>query len=203
MYRIHILFRSRKMELLEFKKILLEKDPEQIVCGFLESKTIAAFQEDQYKNFCEEITCSFEKVESVRIMGSGNYKFSLNPDNIYREFNERSDIDTVIISSHEFQRNWEELRKYNRSKWYTLGKNQKEKLMRNGQNIYSGFVSPLWIPDKSNRLRFKFIRTRNRLSIQFDSREVNMLFFKNYEEVIDYYKRSVMSAKRELLKNGL
>ena len=191
------------MELLEFKKILLEEDSEQIVSDFLENNIIAAFQEHQYTKFCEQTTSSFEDVELVRIMGSGNYKFSLNPDNNYREFNDKSDIDTVIISPQEFQRTWEELRAYHRNKWYTLNMNQKEKLKRNGQNIYSGFVSPLWIPDPSNQLRFKFIRTKNRLSSLFGYREVNMLFFKNYEEVIDYYKRSVMLAKRELLKNGI
>lgn len=191
------------MEILEFKRLLLEEEPEDVVSNFLGNDIIAAFSKDQYTKFCDQTKGCFEDVELVRIMGSGNYKFSLNPDNIYREFNDESDIDTVIISPYEFQRTWEELRTYHRNRWYTLNGYQKEKLKRNGQNIYSGFVSPLWIPDHSNQLRFKFIRTKNRISSLFDYREVNMLIFNNYEEVIDYYKRSVMLAKKELLKNGI
>lgn len=186
------------MDLLEFKQFLRTHEPEEVVAILLESNFVEAFQEEQYQQFCEEVASKFEDVEMVKIMGSGNHKFSLNPLNNFKEFHEDSDIDTVIISLKEFNRVWEELRGYHRNKWYILGAKKREQLLRNGQNIYSGFVSPLWIPEKLNESRFNFIRIKNDLSNNYENRNINMLFFKNYKDVVDYYKRSVMLAKREL-----
>ena len=186
------------MDLLDFKQLLRTNEPEEVVEILLKSDFVEAFSKEQYQQFCEQVASNFDDVEMVKIMGSGNHKFSLNPINNFREFHDGSDIDTVIISPKEFNRVWEELRTYHRSKWYILGQKQRSELLRSGQNVYAGFISPLWIPEKQNASRFNFIRIKSNLSVSYENRNVNMLFFKNYEDVIDYYKRSVILAKRGL-----
>ncbi|SDX02909.1 hypothetical protein SAMN04489725_1332 [Alicyclobacillus hesperidum] len=170
--------------------------PEELVGYYLDREEIAACSAAEYMTFCQEVSQLFSGVEAVRIMGSGNWGFSLNPDKNLKEFDQWSDIDTVIISPVEFNDTWSELRKFHRSKWYVLNKRQRDELNRNGQNIYAGFVSPLWIPQKGNRCRYRFIQILQSLrSDVLGSRKVNALFFKSREEVIDYYKRGVVKLR--------
>lgn len=190
------------MELTEFKSFIREEEPEYIASHFYKSQTIHAYDDSKYTDFCSTVTDMFQSVTDVRIMGSGNWKFSLNPDNNFREFHAGSDIDTVVVSPFEYEKAWLELRKFHQMKWYSLNKEQRDRLNRNGQNVYAGFASPLWIPDKKNALRFDFIRRKGRLAGTF-GREINMLFFKNHDEVLDYYKRGIIIAKRRLQKNGI
>lgn len=191
------------MDIEDFKALLLQETPERIVSYFLTTDDIAACPKVNYSKFCEAASKQFQDVEDVRIMGSGNWGFSLNPDKNFRPFNDESDIDTVIISSREFENTWSELRTYHRNKYYSLSHYQKQRLKRNGENVYSGFISPLWIPDVGNQMRFRFIKTKSSLSSLMDYREVNMLIFKNRDEVIDYYKRGIMVAKGGFLKDGV
>lgn len=48
--------------------------------------------------------------KAITFTGSAAVGVSLNPDKDFREFNERSDIDVAIISSHYFDISWHHLR---------------------------------------------------------------------------------------------
>lgn len=182
----------------DIKRILTSSmEPSKVVHKIYYNNEIAACSEQDYQHFRDCVAGLFESVEDVRIMGSGNYGFSLNPDKLYQPFRDSSDIDTVVISKKEFNSTWGEIRNYHRHKWYSIGSYQREQLLRNGQNIYAGFISPKWIPDKSNKMRFRFIQLLETIPGELvNFKKINMLFFKDLDEVFDYYKRSIMTIRR-------
>lgn len=185
--------------LTDFKNFLKTSTPEDILNNFIENQNLVCCNQKDFVNFKGLVTQSFSGVEDVIIMGSGNYGYSLNPRNDFSLFHEGSDIDVAIISYKEFHDTWDELRHYHRSKWYELGDFKKTQLKRNGENVYSGFISPKWIPETKNKLRFRFIDTIAKMPGHiFGYRDINMLFFKSKEELKDYYKRGITIAKGKL-----
>ena len=137
-------------------------------------------------------------------MGSGNWGFSLHPDKALREFGATSDIDIAVISAEQFHKTWEELRRVHRSLWYTFPFGVRAKLRRNAEDVYSGFITPAWIPGPQSELRFRFKLILNRLRDKsIDFKPVKMLFFKNNDEAIDYYKRGFLLAKRKVERNEI
>ncbi len=184
------------MKVEEFTRQLRSYGPQRLVELLLDSEDIAACSSKDYKVFRDFFSSKFSGVQDVRIMGSGNWGFSLNPIKLFRPFNLNSDIDTVIISDEEFHSTWDELRKYHRNYWYGLSNEQRNSLRRNGENVYSGFISPLWIPHKGNRIRFRFISLISKSPDYLVGRRViKAVIFRNREEVIDYYKRSIITLR--------
>jgi hypothetical protein len=69
--------------------------------------------------------------------------------------------------------------------------------MRKGQDVYSGFACPVWIPEKGHPKVYAFKSMLNKLSgPAIGYREVKMMYFKNEVEMIDYYRRGFTIAKR-------
>ena len=179
--------------------------PDELAENYLNSNAITAFQDaDKYLRFKERVKFSFSGVEFVSVVGNGNWQYSLNPFKEFKEFDDTSDIDVAVISPEQYNITWEELRKIHRSKWYTFSQKVKEKLRRNSENIYSGFISPIWIPVDRCQLRYDFRRILNKLSDKsINYKPVKMLFFKNYVETIDYYKRGFINAKTRIQGNEI
>lgn len=149
-----------------------------------------------YKSFLDEVRVDYPLSERIAIMGSGNWKFSLNPDKHFSEYHIKSDIDIAIICRASFEQAWEELRTYHRQNFYRLRIEKKIQLKRNGENVYSGFVSPKWIPGKSS-VNFKYALNSNKYSNEIIGyRNVNMMYFKNSDEALDYYKRGFRLARQ-------
>lgn len=186
-------------DLQEFKSFIKESIPEDTVDFFAQNDEVACCDKDIYSFFKDYIAKEFAGVENVIIMGSGNWGFSLNPYKIFSRYSKQSDIDVAIISKLEFTDTWQELRYYHRSRWYQLGKTEQDRIKRNGENVYSGFISPKWIPEKGNKVRFRFLNKIEQIPQDlFDYRDINMMFFKDYEELVDYYKRGFINARRKL-----
>jgi hypothetical protein len=132
-------------------------------------------------------------------VGSGNWTFSLNPYKSFRAFHEKSDIDVAVISASLFHSTWEELRRVHRQLWVQLDTDARKSLLRNGENVYGGFVCPQWIPGPKSNHRFEYVKMLNRLSnVSPGRREVKMMYFKNRDEAIDYYQRGFRYAKRNM-----
>ncbi|MDH5561534.1 MAG: hypothetical protein OEY59_11855 [Deltaproteobacteria bacterium] len=149
--------------------------------------------------FFGAIKTDWPEISEIQCAGTSNWKYSLNPHKSFRLFSELSDIDVIAISEELFNTTWERMRILHRQRWYELPFFKREGLRRNGENIYSGFVCPKWIPSQHDALRFRFLTCLDRYSIaEVGFRSVNMFFFKNKYEVIDYYRRSVEIAKRGL-----
>lgn len=192
------------MSIEDFKKIISIQDPKDTVeeCLF-RPFTHAIPNKNDYSAYTGLISCDYKQAEHIAIMGSGNWGYSLNPDKILRPFCDNSDIDLVIICYATFIKTWNELRNYHRKNYYLLNEDQRKKIKRNGENVYSGFVSPKWIFDRRSPMRFAYEINSNRYANEYvNYRTVNMMYFKNTEETIDYYARGFRSAK-EAIKNGI
>jgi hypothetical protein len=184
----------------EFFDLIRSHGPDALVERFLASETVAAFQTpDAYGVFRNRIALELPFTESVYLVGSGNWGYSLNPDKGFKPFDTASDIDVAIVTPRLFEETWHLIREVHRSSWYLLDNLQRQRLLRNGQNIYSGFVSPKWLPDRSSPHRFRFIRLLNRLSDHAVAhRRVTALYFKDKTEVADYYRRGFSIAKSKV-----
>lgn len=152
--------------------------------------------ETGYKAFLDKVRENYPSSEHIAIMGSGNWKFSLNPEKNFSEFSIKSDIDIAIICRESFEETWSELREHHRDSYYLLSFNQRNMLKRHGENVYSGFVSPKWLPEKS-KMRFAYSLNSNNYSNEaVGFRKINMMYFKNQDETLDYYKRGFVLAKK-------
>jgi hypothetical protein len=187
----------------EFKELIRTSSPSTLAGDFLVAAETAVFGDlHEYASFKDRVTVSLGKVEFVAIVGSGNWRYSLNPDKNFRSFSRQSDIDVAVVSSDRFHSIWEDMRRMHRQHYYGLSQQERERLKRNGENVYSGFISPLWVPDRTVRRpqHFQHKRLLNMLSdASVGHRDVKMLFFKSTEEAVDYYARGFVIAKRKLL----
>ena len=167
---------------------------ESTVDELLSVQQVAACKTPQdYATFRNYVELAYPNGEAVFIAGSGNWGFSLNPRNNLRPFGQHSDIDVGVVNLDWYNQTWEQLRTFQRRYFYQLSPKVQSELRRNGENVYSGFVSPTWIPEKGNNFRFAHSKVLNALRSQLVGfLPVKMLFFKNRIEAIDYYKRGAL-----------
>jgi len=188
------------MNIEDFKKILVSDNSIDIVKKYLYHDSIHAISDDdEYAGYINCIGSDYIDADHISVMGSANWCFSLHPEKKFRPFNDKSDIDIVIVCLRSFMETWEELRGYHRNNYYLLSQFDRNKLRRNGENVYSGFISPKWIVDKTSKLRFKYeIKTNSYSNKIVGYRKVNMMYFKNTTEAIDYYVRGFRLAKNRI-----
>lgn len=184
----------------QFLQLIRSERPESLVNRFLSADLVAAFETAHaYDQFKDRVSGEFALTEAVFLVGSGNWGYSLNPDKGFKAFDMNSDIDVAVIAPQLFEETWGLIRDFHRSAWYRLDHGQRQRLRRNGENVYAGFVSPSWIPDRANLHRFNFIRVLNRLSDHAVAyRKVTALYFKNEAELADYYARGFSIAKSKV-----
>ena len=182
----------------EFRRALAIGEPSELAREFVFSATVHALPDEAaYESFREKIRTALPETEYVSIVGSGNWRYSLNPEKLLTEYHKKSDIDVAAVSSRLYHETWDEMRRIQRDKWYTLDFNTKSRLVRNGQNIYSGFACPVWIPQFGHPKVYHFKSMLNKLSgPEIGHREVKMMYFRNDVELIDYYRRGFAEAKR-------
>jgi hypothetical protein len=184
----------------EFQELIKAKAPNELAGTFLQAATVVLFASDEeYSEFRIDVGKAVKDCETVAVVGSGNWRFSLNPDKAFKEFDDASDVDVAIVSSAHYLRLWDEMRRIHRDKFYTLSVFERSRLRRNGENVYAGFVSPFWIPDAAAPLRFEYKKILNELSDgRVSYRPVKVLIFKNQAEAVDYYARGFVLARRAL-----
>lgn len=195
-----MLERAFTVELDEFCKMIRGKSASALADDFLKRNVVAAFPDEQrYQQYKAAVTVRYPNAESVVVAGTANWLFSLNPNKGFKTFDKSSDVDTVVVSNHHFLEAWEEVRKFHRTRGYSLPREVQDRLRRNGENVYSGFVSPTWIPDQANRFRYDHERALNALSNKdVEFKPVKMLFFRNWTEAVDYYGRGFRIAKGKI-----
>ena len=169
------------MDINKFIQEILNHQPDIITEKYLKAETVTAFPTASiYENYKDKVRSHIPGVEEVHLVGTGNWRFSLNPNKNFKEFDNSSDIDIAVISYDRFNETWEELRRVHRLHWYTLPGKIKDKINRNALDIYAGFISPDWIPGPVCSLRYQFKRILNRLSDEsVNYKKVKILFFKN------------------------
>jgi len=184
----------------QFLSLVRTQQPDYLVSQYLGATEVAAFPSAAaYSDFKQRVADATRQNAGVYVVGSGNWGYSLNPEKGFKAFDTASDIDVAIVSVELFSQTWEQIRNFHRNSWYAIDHEQRQRLRRNGENIYSGFVSPAWIPERTSPLRFNFLRLLNKLSddsVAF--RKVTALYFRNDAEVADYYRRGFMLAKQKV-----
>ncbi|HWQ88602.1 MAG TPA: hypothetical protein VN374_01345 [Desulfitobacteriaceae bacterium] len=172
----------------------------ELVSQWLKNPIPHVFRDtDGRDRFFSAIQADWPEITMIQCAGTANWKYSLNPNKGFRPFCASSDIDVISISEDLFESTWDRMRSIHRNRWYELPHGQRNELRRNGENVYSGFACPKWIPSKIDSLRFKFLNSLDRYSTSdVGFRDVNMYFFRNIHEAIDYYRRGVESAKRRI-----
>ena len=185
------------MEKQEFLSDVCKRPARELANFYFASQECAAFDSaEHYRWFTRLVQQEVGGNPEVAVVGTGNWKYSLNPNKGFKTFDDKSDIDVAVVSPELFHVTWDELRQVHRKTWYAINKTAKESLLRNGENVYCGFVSPKWIPGPTNGFRYEHLSMLNRLSNQSPGkREVKMIFFKNSSEAIDYYRRGFQLAK--------
>jgi hypothetical protein len=182
----------------EFLDRIRAESPADLAWEYLTSASVCLFGEDQrYAEFRARVSSLVPAVDRVAVVGSGNWRYSLNPHKGFREFCSKSDVDVAIVSTARFQEFWEEMRRHHRTHFYTLPPNERERIRRNGENVYSGFISPAWIPNRDSRRSYEYHRLLDSLSDRsVGFLKVKMMFFKNDTEAVDYYARGFWLAKK-------
>lgn len=163
---------------------------------FCRNEAVAFDNAAHYQEFVALVQEEVGGGPEVAVVGTGNWQYSLNPYKSFKRFDEKSDIDVAVISADMFHNTWDAIRRVHRRTWWGINKDARCSFLRNGENVYCGFVSPKWIPGAIDSFRFEHITMLNRLSnLSPGKREVKMMFFKNQTEAIDYYRRGFQLAK--------
>lgn len=184
------------MDVIEFKKFLKSQPPKDIARELVSKTLIHALDsEEKYTEYKELVLSDHGNAYRVAIVGSANWKFSLNPQKNFSVFHAKSDIDIAIICAENYLATWDELRSFHRNKYYSLDEPGRLALRRNGENVYSGFVSPKYIPTLRSKVRQRYEKLTNKYSNRMVGfKTVNMMYFRNMEETIDYYVRGIRAA---------
>ncbi len=187
------------MNLKEVKEIICQNNLQDALNYFLFRDSIAAFESpDLYKSYISDIMKDFPKAESIIIGGSGNWGYSFNPKNMFRKFSDGSDIDLIIVSEEHFMETWEVIRSYHRDYFYKISYFIRNNLRRHGEDIYSGFITPKWLPDKTAKHYVEYLEITNKHSNKLVKyRTVNLMYFKNKFELLDYYRRSFLKVRKK------
>ncbi len=167
-------------------------DIKEAVEYFLFRESIPAIPvPEEYEKYRKHVGVDHPKAKRVLIGGSGNWGFSFNPTKLYRPFGDMSDIDLVVVSASDFLNSWNNMREYHRKNWHLIGFENQNALRRSGENVYSGFITPKWIPDIKSPFRIKYEEMVNSYSNHLVGyKEVNLMYFRNDTELVDYYTRS-------------
>lgn len=186
----------------EFRAWLIDGEPLQLASEFCLGDSVHALAGPaEYEQFRCKVATQLPPAEFIAIVGSGNWRFSLNPEKLLAEYHAKSDIDVAVVSQELYQSTWDEMRKLHRDRWYTLPETARKKLARNGQNVYAGFACPAWLPERGHPTVYSFKSMLNRLTgPELGYREVKMMYFKNQTEMIDYYRRGFEDAKRGIAR---
>lgn len=188
----------------DFLAFIRSAPPHDIVKECLERPFVHAIPvEADYADYIDLIKKDYPNATQIAIMGSGNWKFSLNPKNNLSEFHKGSDIDVSIVCKTSFNATWEELRQYHRRNYYLLSQAAQLELRRKGENIYSGFVTPKWLLGQTSTRLAYYMNTNRYSNTKVGYRTVNMMYFKDTDEVLDYYVRGFRQASRKANKYGI
>ncbi|WP_460115762.1 hypothetical protein [Pseudomonas sp. H2_D02] len=186
------------MDAKEFKRFIGSQSPKIIAEELILKTSIHAIScEANYKAYKDLILADHKNAYCIAIVGSANWKFSLNPRKNLSEFHQKSDIDVAIICAESYLQTWDELRSHHRNSYYSLDMEGRLALRRHGEDVYSGFVSPKWVPSLKSEVRQRYEKLTNKYSNNtVGFKAVNMMYFRNMEETIDYYVRGIRAVKK-------
>ena len=131
---------------------------------------------------------------NISIVGSAKTKFSFSPYKNFKEFNDESDFDLIIVSHKDFTSLWGAYREISQET-FLHGFNSKS------ANIFNGFIS---VKDDDetygNRVlqawQRKILNFKAELQLKFKiSHEVNYRIYADWESVQDYHIKGISKLK--------
>ncbi len=188
----------------EFKGKLLSDDIRDVyqryllghdIWYFREKKSSASFAKDydEFKLFMSK-TLGVH-VNNIAIVGSAKMGFSLSPDKDYRDFNDESDIDLVLVSDGIYKSSWMAFIELH-------SKNYLPSYAPVAKNIFKGFVS---LKELDIRADFFDNWSRKVEPLKKDiqtvfgiSNDINYRIYDSWESVERYHMAGLNSLKDKL-----
>lgn len=150
---------------------------------------------DEFKKF---ISLKLEvPFNNISIVGSAKTKYSFSPSKKFKEFNDDSDFDLIIVSNYMYSRIWAAYREISQQTYLASYK-------RKCTNIFNGFVS---IKDSDQTYGHEALLEWQRkvrtfkadLQLKFGiQHEINYRIYSDWESVQDYHVRGIAKLKGEL-----
>lgn len=191
------------MESTQLKKLLDTNSISRIVNRNIFSENPICFKEiNKSWELREEIANYFDiHVKNIEIVGSGKLGISLKEESHGKPFNEKSDIDVLIVSNEMFDEAWKDLLKLEK-KYYKLTTTQRAFLAECYDTIPRGFISPDKLPKETNFYNYWW-RVFNDISYKnkYEHRKIRGRLFKNWSFAAKYYSIGLIHFKKGKKEN--
>lgn len=192
------------MDQTEIKEFIDSNNEAEIYYKYLIGQDVWYFQRDggefsaDYDEFKKFISLKLDvPFNNISIVGSAKTRYSFSPSKNFREFNDRSDFDLIIVSKDMYRNIWSAYRQISQQTY-----------LRDYQwkcsNIFNGFVS---IKDSDSTYGNKALQEWQRkvrtfkadLQLKFNIyHEVNYRIYSDWESVQDYHVRGIAKLKGEI-----
>lgn len=192
------------MNEIELKKFIDSNNETEIYYKYLIGQDVWYFQRnggefstdyDEFKKFISiKIGIPFN---NISIVGSAKTKYSFSPSKKFKEFNEKSDFDLIIVSKHLYKKIWSAYREISQQTFLPDFK-------RKCANIFNGFVSikdsdPTHGNEALQEWQRKVRTFKADLQLKFKiQHEINYRIYSDWESVQDYHLRGIAKLKGEV-----
>ena len=139
--------------------------------------------------------------KDICVVGSAHVGFSLSPHNYGEPFNQRSDIDIVVVSPNLFDPSWIDMLTTRRTPWYKLKKRTKDYICehREKYHIYNGWMYPQLVAEVLG-IGTRWVSTFNRISRipELSSITISGRLYRTWEHVRHYHRRGLRKIRNQL-----
>lgn len=176
-----------------YDKYLLGQDVWYFQNNIIEEDPLLYY--DKFKKFISaKLNIHFH---NISIIGSAKTKFSFSPSKEFKEFNENSDFDIVLVSNELYTYFW--------SAFYEISQNQKIKNYSNmTSNIFRKFISvkdddPHFENEDLKNWQRKLSEFKTQLQLEYKIYcDVNYRIYANWESVESYHLNGIKKLKQNL-----
>ncbi|MGV3597565.1 MAG: hypothetical protein ACO1PI_06820 [Bacteroidota bacterium] len=150
---------------------------------------------DKFKKFISsQLNIHFH---NISIIGSAKTKFSFSPEKEFREFNDKSDFDIVLVSSELFYYFW--------SAYYEISQNQRvENYNSLTSSIFRKFISikdnePNYNSEKLKNWQRKLAKFKTQLQLEYKIYyDINYRIYESWESVESYHLSGIKKLKNKI-----
>ena len=150
---------------------------------------------DEFKKFISlKLDVPFN---NISIVGSAKTKYSFSPSKNFKEFNDESDFDLIIVSKEMYINIWDAYRKISQQTFL-------HGFPWKCSNIFNGFVSikdsdPTYGNEMLKEWQRKVRTFKADLQLKFNiQHEINYRIYSDWESVQDYHVRGIAKLKGEI-----
>lgn len=194
------------MDIIEIKRFIDANSENEIYHKFLVGQDVWYFRRDNkgdtysvsYDEFKKFISLKLNiPFNNISIVGSAKTQFSFSPSKNFREFNDSSDFDLIIVSRHLYKKIWSAYKNISQQSYL---RNHKSICT----NIFNGFVS---IKDNDSTYGESSLEEWQRtvrtfkadLQLKFSiDHDINYRIYSDWESVQDYHIRGIAKLKSEI-----